>query len=191
MALRCLCLLHPARVLPLVRVISTTPTMGGGFKQGRGTGDSGKSSLFNNERRWKDDNVFMALGNVDELSSLLGVCRELATIDDIPDLVEVLTRLQCCLQDVGAHIATPPQATSEKKKEKTFIDTNMVEWIHAEIDRFADQLPPIRQFILYGGGTTAAHLQFARAVCRRAERSVVPLVREEGTDPQAMKFLNR
>ncbi|VDO20678.1 unnamed protein product [Haemonchus placei] len=190
MALRCLCLLHPARVLPLVRVISTTQTMGRGFKQGRGSGDSGKSSLFNNERRWKDDDAFQALGNTDELSSLLGVCCELAKIDDIPDVVEVLTRLQCCLQDIQAHLATPPQS-SDKKKEKTHIDTNMVEWIHAEIDRFGDQVPPLRQFILSGGGTTAAHLQFARAVCRRAERSVVPLVRAEHADPQAMKFLNR
>lgn len=191
MALRCLRLLHPATVLPLVRHISITPTiMDRGFKQGRGTGDSGKSSLFNNERRWKDDDAFMALGNTDELSSLLGVCRELALQDNIPDLVEVLTRLQCCLQDIGAHLATPPQ-TSEKKKAMTFIDTHMVEWIHAEIDRFGDQLPPIRQFILSGGGLTSSHLQYARAICRRAERSVVPLVRSEQADPQAMKFLNR
>ncbi|KIH65407.1 ATP:cob(I)alamin adenosyltransferase [Ancylostoma duodenale] len=210
MALRCLSLLHPARVVPLVRHLSVTPVMGRGFKQGRGTGDSGKSSLFNNERRWKDDDTFMAIGNTDELSSLLGVCRELAVQDNIPDLVEVLTRLQCCLQDIGAHLATPPQ-TSEKKKceyfyrrkkrkcwendyeilAMTFVDTAMVEWIHAEIDRFGDQLPPIRQFILSGGGALSAHLQFARAVCRRAERSVVPLVRAEEADPQAMKFLNR
>ncbi|PIO52468.1 ATP:cob(I)alamin adenosyltransferase, partial [Teladorsagia circumcincta] len=154
----------------------------------RGTGDSGKSSLFNNERRWKDDDAFQALGNTDELSSLLGVCRELAVLDDIPELVEVLTRLQCCLQDIGAHLATPSQATkSERKKEMTHIDTHMVDWIHAEIDRFGDQLPPIKQFILSGGGPTSAHLQFARAVCRRAERSVVPLVRDEEADPQAMK----
>ncbi|KAK6030007.1 putative ATP:cob(I)alamin adenosyltransferase [Ostertagia ostertagi] len=172
MAWHCLRLLvlRPTRVSSLVRVISTTPVMGRGFKQGRGTGDSGKSSLFNNERRWKDDNAFQALGNTDELSSLLGVCRELAVMDDIPELVEVLTRLQCCLQDILAHLATPPQATkSERKKEMTHIDTHMVDWIHAEIDRFGDQLPPLQQFILSGGGPTSAHLQFARAVCRRAE----------------------
>ncbi|KAJ1366533.1 hypothetical protein KIN20_027213 [Parelaphostrongylus tenuis] len=67
----------------------------------------------------------------------------------------------------------------------------MVEWIHAEIDRFGDELPPLRQFILSGGGVTSAHLQYARAVCRRAERSAVSLLRAEEVDPQAVKFLNR
>ncbi|EPB65805.1 hypothetical protein ANCCEY_15122 [Ancylostoma ceylanicum] len=85
MALRCLSLLHPARVVPLVRHLSVTPVMGRGFKQGRGTGDSGKSSLFNNERRWKDDDTFMAIGNTDELSSLLGMS----------DLLFVLGRYAC------------------------------------------------------------------------------------------------
>lgn len=162
-----------------------------GFKQGRGTGDSGQSSLFNNERRWKDDDAFLALGNTDELSSLLGVCGTLADSDGtMPGLVETLTRLQCCLQDVGAHIATPP-ASSEKKKKLTSFDPAMVEWINAEIDRYGDELPPIRQFILSGGGQTSATLQYARAVCRRAERSIVPLIRAEEADPLAMKFLNR
>uniref|UniRef100_A0A158PB61 Corrinoid adenosyltransferase MMAB n=1 Tax=Angiostrongylus cantonensis TaxID=6313 RepID=A0A158PB61_ANGCA len=119
-----------------------------------------------------------------------GVCRELAAQDAIADVADVLTRLQCCLQDVGAHIATPPE-TSEKHKEKTLIDPQMVEWIHAEIDRFGDQVPPLRQFILSGGGITSAHLQYARAVCRRAERSAVSLLRTEQIDPQAVKFLNR
>ncbi|CAJ0598007.1 unnamed protein product [Cylicocyclus nassatus] len=191
MALRCLSLIRVARAAPLVRHLSvTTPVMSRGFKPGRGSGDSGKSSLFNNERRWKDDDAFMALGNTDELASLLGVCREYADKDNIPELVEVLTRLQSCLQDVAASLATPPE-TSEKRKKMTKIDPAMVEWIHAEIDRWGDQVPPIKMFILSGGGVTSSHLQFARAVCRRAERSVVPLVRDEVADPQAMKFLNR
>ncbi|KJH50292.1 putative ATP:cob(I)alamin adenosyltransferase [Dictyocaulus viviparus] len=132
-----ICLLRRLSVFPATRQLSLSVIqLGRGFKQGRGTGDAGKSSLYNNERRWKDDNTFMALA-------------------------------------------------------KTFIDINMVEWINAEIDRFGDQVPSLRQFILSGGGMTSAHIQYARAVCRRAERSVVPLVRDEEADPQAMKFLNR
>ncbi|MFK8333480.1 ATP:cob(I)alamin adenosyltransferase, partial [Pseudomonas sp. BJa5] len=67
----------------------------------------------------------------------------------------------------------------------------MVEWINAEIDRYGDALPAIRQFILSGGGMTSAQLQYSRAICRRAERSIVPLMRDEDVDPMALKFLNR
>uniref|UniRef100_A0A8R1HNB6 Corrinoid adenosyltransferase MMAB n=1 Tax=Caenorhabditis japonica TaxID=281687 RepID=A0A8R1HNB6_CAEJA len=170
----------------------TSVDAGRGFKQGRGTGDSGQSSLYNNERRWKDDMTFQSLGATDELSSYLGVCRESADKDGtMPDVVETLTRLQCCLQDVGAHVATPANNSSERKKKKTEFDIKMVEWINGEIDRYGDDLPPIRQFILSGGGLTSAHLQYSRAVCRRAERSIVPLLREDEVDPMALKFLNR
>ncbi|CAD6187852.1 unnamed protein product [Caenorhabditis auriculariae] len=176
----------PHRFLQTTRVLADR-----GFKQGRGTGDTGKSSLFNNERRWKDDDAFAALGATDELSSFLGVCGQLAEKDSqLQDLVETLTRLQCCLQDVGAHLATP-SGSSEKKTKLTSFDGEMVEWINAEIDRYGDELPPLKQFILSGGGATSANLQYARAVCRRAERAVVALVRSESADPQALKFLNR
>ncbi|CAI4232307.1 unnamed protein product [Auanema sp. JU1783] len=167
----------------------SNPTFAG-FKQARGSGDSGKSSLFNNERRWKDDDSFTALGATDELSSLLGVCMVKAENDGIHDVAEVLTRLQCCLQDIGAHVATPSNST-KRKLDLTNIDQEMVEWIHNEVDRFGDQIPPIRQFILSGGGETSAMIQYARAVCRRAERTLVPLVRDEQVDKQALKFLNR
>ncbi|GMT20585.1 hypothetical protein PFISCL1PPCAC_11882, partial [Pristionchus fissidentatus] len=170
---------------------STAKRMGG-FKQNRGTGDSGKSSLFNNERRWKDDLTFESVGTIDELSALLGVCRSNCARAEfqLGDVIEVLTRIQCCLQDVGAHVATPPES-SDRKRKLTSFDAAMVEWINAEIDRFGDQLPPIRQFILSGGGVAASSLQHARAVARRAERTMVPLVREEQIDPKALKFVNR
>lgn len=178
--------------LPIRSFSTTLPNFGRGFKQGRGTGDSGQSSLYNNERRWKDDDTFNALGATDELSSFLGVCGVSAQNDNVmSDVVETLTRLQCCLQDVGAHLATPPKNSSERKQKRTAFDVSMVEWINAEIDRYGDELPPIRQFILSGGGTTSANLQYARAICRRAERSVVPLMRDENVDPMALKFLNR
>lgn len=170
----------------------TSSNLGRGFKQGRGTGDSGRTSLYNNERRWKDDDTFKSLGATDELSSFLGVCGVSAENDGVlSDVVETLTRLQCCLQDVGAHLATPPKSSSERKQKITAFDVAMVDWINAEIDRYGDELPPIRQFILSGGGATSANIQYARAICRRAERSVVPLMRDEAIDPMALKFLNR
>lgn len=71
--------------------------------------------MFNNERRWKDDARFMALGTTDELSSWLGVCRENSASKQLTDITETLTKIQCILQDLGGHVATPPNS-SEKKK---------------------------------------------------------------------------
>ncbi|GMR43032.1 hypothetical protein PMAYCL1PPCAC_13227 [Pristionchus mayeri] len=191
---------RPPLIVPPASLLSTeqrrsyhaTPIRMGGFKQNRGTGDSGKSSLFNNERRWKDDITFESVGTIDELSALLGVCRSQCARAEfrLGDVIEVLTRIQCCLQDVGAHVATPPES-SDRKRKLTSFDAEMVEWINGEIDRFGDQLPPIRQFILSGGGVAASCLQHARAVARRAERTMVPLVRDEQIDPKALKFVNR
>ncbi|CAI2347359.1 unnamed protein product [Caenorhabditis sp. 36 PRJEB53466] len=105
-----------------------------------------------------------ALGATDELSSFLGVCQASAQVDGtMNDVVETLTRLQCCLQDVGAHLATPPKSSSDRKQKKTAFDAVMVDWINAEIDRYGDDLP------------TISHTR----------------EREEQVDPMALKFLNR
>lgn len=161
-----------------------------GFKKGRGTGDQGKSSLYSNERRWKDDFAFQALGTVDELQSHIGVCRELVFAEGLFDVAELLLHIQCCLQDVGAHVATPPDA-SKAKIEKTKFDESLYELVNKQIDVYGDRLPPIKQFILQGGGAAGAALQLARGVCRRAERSLVPLLKEDVIDRNALRFLNR
>uniref|UniRef100_A0A1I7YZ29 Corrinoid adenosyltransferase MMAB n=1 Tax=Steinernema glaseri TaxID=37863 RepID=A0A1I7YZ29_9BILA len=178
------------RFAQFYRCLSTSAPLARGFKQGRGTGDKGKTSLFSNERRWKDDDAFNALGNTDELSSLLGVCRENMNAIGLFDVSEDLARIQCCLQDLGAHVATPPDA-SKRKLEKTKFDVSLVEYVHGLVDVYGDRIPPIRQFILPGGGPEAAMFQYTRSVCRRAERSLIPLLRDEVIDEQALKFLNR
>uniref|UniRef100_A0A914ZBB8 Corrinoid adenosyltransferase MMAB n=1 Tax=Panagrolaimus superbus TaxID=310955 RepID=A0A914ZBB8_9BILA len=174
----------------LTRFLHTGPIVFRGFKPGRGTGDKGSSSLFNNERRWKDDEAFHALGNTDELSSFLGICREHSSEDCLEDVTELITRIQCILQDLGSHVATPPNS-SKKKQERTVFDEKFVKYVDGLIDEFGDKTPTIRQFILPGGGPLGSHLQYARALCRRAERSLVPLVRDEAIDENALKFLNR
>ncbi|CAJ0584130.1 unnamed protein product, partial [Mesorhabditis spiculigera] len=174
----------------LSRAMSTTTALGR-FKPNRGTGDTGQSSLFNDERRWKDDAAFQAVGTTDELSSYLGVCRDASIRACLPpDVPELLTRLQCCLQDVSAHLATPADAANRKKKLTSF-DSAMVEWLDGEIERYGDAVPPLRQFILSGGGETSASLQYARTIARRAERATIPLIRTEDIDPKALVFLNR
>uniref|UniRef100_A0A914W093 Corrinoid adenosyltransferase MMAB n=1 Tax=Plectus sambesii TaxID=2011161 RepID=A0A914W093_9BILA len=160
------------------------------FKKGRGTGDQGQSGLFSNERRWKDDDVFEALGTTDELNSIIGMCREATYADGLFDVSEALAQVQCCLQDVAAHLATPP-TSSERKLERTRFDSSLVTDINEKIDDWGDRTPALKTFILPGGGETGALLQYARSVCRRAERRVVPLLRSEAIDGDALRYLNR
>ena len=183
-------------------------------------GDTGTSQLFTGERRSKDDVLFEALGTVDELCSIAGVVyaqlndslgkrQSIAPTEDATkssfktndttygDLPEQLLDIMSRLFDVGSHIAKPvPQ--NQKRKEST--DTNQKREFHPHhaalleewIDTMTDQLPELTSFILPTGSPASAQLHVARTVCRRAERRMVPLVRDDGTvDPAALAYVNR
>lgn len=75
--------------------------------------------------------------------------------------------------------------------EKTKFDVTHYNYVHGLIDEYGDKVPPLKQFILPGGGPVGSQLQFGRAICRRAERSLIPLLRDEAIDVNALKFLNR
>ncbi|KAJ1853336.1 hypothetical protein LPJ73_002668 [Coemansia sp. RSA 2703] len=157
------------------------------------TGDKGTSSLFTGERRSKDDAVFDALGTTDELSSMLGLA--IAHMESIADtqkqLVERLETIQCLLQDVGSNVATPRNSNSQSKIKRTRFDpeghhcNNLEQWI----DEMSEGLPVHRSFILPSGGLAASTLHVARTICRRAERSLVPL--KDDIDKETMMFVNR
>ena len=167
----------------------------GKFKLYTKTGDLGSSCLFNMERRDKDDEVFEALGDVDELGVCVGIARTFATEAAEPD-GEMLTRLleiQSRLLDVGSAVATPLQSSSTadwKVKRVEFAEENITR-LEGWIDEYDEELPPLTTFILPSGGKTAVHLHQARTVCRRAERRVVPLVREGHCDQAVGRYLNR
>ncbi|KAJ2910557.1 hypothetical protein GGI21_000758 [Coemansia aciculifera] len=160
------------------------------------TGDKGTSSLFTGERRAKDDAVFEALGNTDELSSILGLA--IAHLESTPaaatdSLVPRLEAIQCLLQDVGSNIATPLNAEKNQgsKVQRTRFDldgfhcTRLEQWI----DELSEGLPVHRSFILPSGGLAATTLHVARTVCRRAERSLIPL--KDDIDRETIMFVNR
>lgn len=156
------------------------------------TGDKGTSCLYNGERLSKDSFVFHALGDVDELNSALGIAREhLATLD--VTLAEQLEVIQSRLLDVGSVIATPAGNSSERKLQRVEFDSSAITDLEKWIDAMDTNLPPLKNFILPSGGLAASSLHFARAVCRRAERSLVPLfaaiILEE--PPAIMVYLNR
>ncbi|KAI8466661.1 MAG: Adenosylcobalamin biosynthesis, ATP:cob(I)alamin adenosyltransferase-like protein [Monoraphidium minutum] len=160
------------------------------FKIYTKTGDSGTASLYNGERRPKEDQAFAALGDVDELNSALGVAREFCG-GEHGDLAQQLATLQSRLLDVGSAVATPLDQSTERKRAQARFEPEATDALEAWIDAMDEDLPQLRNFILPSGGRAAAFLHLARSVCRRAERSVVPLVRGGAVDAAVGCFLNR
>lgn len=156
------------------------------------TGDQGTTSLFTGTRLPKDDAIFEALGTTDELSSFIGFARQYCASDQ-NGLADQLEQIQCILQELGSHIATPRHdaLASPARKERTLFPETHTVALEQWIDKLDAQLPPLTTFILPSGGQAGAALHCARSVCRRAERTVVPLSRQGAIDPGAFKYLNR
>ena len=155
------------------------------------TGDKGTSSLYNGERREKHDGVFEALGNTDELNAAIGVAKEHCDLVN-NGLSSSLATVQSRMLDIGSAVATPRQNTpSEARIDLTSFDEIHVKVIEEWIDDLDATLPQLTNFILPSGGLASAQLHVARAVCRRTERSVVPLVMGGAVEPAVQKYLNR
>ncbi|GMF35949.1 unnamed protein product [Phytophthora lilii] len=157
------------------------------------TGDKGTSQLFSGERRPKSDGVFQALGDTDELNAQIGVAVEQARLAANAELPPRLEQIQSRLFDLGACVATPLTSASETKQRRAgMFDEANVAQLERWIDEMDAQLPPLKCFILpSGGGLASTHLHVARAVCRRAERSIVPLVAAGDVDGVVQRYLNR
>ena len=167
-----------------------------GFKIYTRTGDRGSSSLFNGERRPKDDVIFQALGDTDELNAAIGLARarcDEAGLGASSDMLPQLDCIQSRLLDLGSAIATPRHSSSDDKVQHTAFDKGGVEVKSLEqwMDVMDAELPPLRNFILPSGGVASASLHVARAICRRAERSVVPLCSGGECDAGTAIYLNR
>ena len=168
------------------------------FKVYTRTGDAGTSCLFNMERRDKDDAVFEALGDVDELGVAVGIanvfaleCDDPACAPDLALLSERLVEIQSRLLDVGSARRHPLDASSDWKKTRVAFDDDHVDRLEAWIDEYDVRLPPLKNFILPGGGRVSVHLHQARTTARRAERRVVPMVRGGDVAPVIGRYLNR
>ena len=143
------------------------------------TGDDGSTGLGDGSRIAKDSLRVEAYGTVDEANSCIGLV--LAT--DMPeDIRTLLTAVQHQLFDLGGELCIPGHAA---------IDDEDVERLEQHLDRYNDDLPPLKDFILPGGGEAAARCHVARTVVRRAERETVALSRVEAVRPQAIRYLNR
>mmetsp|Transcript_23842 Transcript_23842/g.32784 ORF Transcript_23842/g.32784 Transcript_23842/m.32784 type:complete len:250 (+) Transcript_23842:137-886(+) len=157
------------------------------------TGDGGTSSLYNGKRATKDESTFWALGETDELNNAVGVAREFCTESSVklPQLCSQLEEIQSRLLDVGSAVATPLEASSRIKIQKTRFEPESVTTLESWIDAMDTELPALTAFILPSGGRAAVFLHVARGVCRRAERQVVPLVREGRVEKSVGMYLNR
>ena len=149
------------------------------------TGDRGDTSLFGGQRVPKDALRIEAYGTVDELNSVIGIVR---ADNAEPALDATLERVQDELFVLGADLATP---RSLEKKGVGRITQTEAERLEQEIDRFEAGLKPLKSFILPGGAPVAARMHFARTVCRRAERIVVRLSRNEDIGDDIIIYLNR
>lgn len=149
------------------------------------TGDKGETSLFGGTRVPKHALRIEAYGTVDELNSVIGICRSMNTVQEIDG---ILDELQHDLFTLGADLATPHESLSSNVRRVSSSDALRLE---KHIDDIESKIEPLKNFILPGGSKTASMLHFARTVCRRAERLVVHLAHEEtiGNDPTI--YLNR
>ena len=90
--------------------------------------------------------------------------------------------------DVGSCLATPTSSAKKAHIDKVpAFNARHTADLEQWIDEYSKQLPPLENFILPGGGTTSAALHIARSVCRRAERSVQPLIDKEEVDPEVLR----
>ena len=152
-------------------------------------GDAGQTMLFGGKHVTKGDVRIAAVGDVDELNAVMGlvVCA-MGGVDGCDEVRDSLVRVQSELFDVGANLATPSEADRHHIPE---ITDSHVGRLEGEIDAAEGELEPLKTFILPGGSEAAARLHHARAVCRRAERSVVLLDALEPIERVLLRYLNR
>ena len=143
------------------------------------TGDEGTTGLGNGERVSKDCLRIEAIGAVDELNCTIG---RVLVHDLRVEIRDCLQEVQHKLFNLGGELSIPGyQAIKEE-------DVTRLEIL---LNEFNTQLPPLKEFILPGGGRAAADCHIARATCRRAERRVVSLAREEEVGESVRIYLNR
>ena len=143
------------------------------------TGDDGTTGLADGSRLAKDSSRVAAMGDLDELNANLGV----VLANPLPDAIrDTLVDAQHALFDIGAELAMPAAS---------IVDDARVEALEAALDALNADLPPLREFILPGGGASAGAAHVARAVCRRAERGLVALARNEPVNEASRRYVNR
>jgi cob(I)alamin adenosyltransferase len=143
------------------------------------TGDAGTTGLGDGTRVAKDSLRVIAMGDVDELNSVIGLllCEPIAE-----RVAEVLVRIQHDLFDMGGEICMPGYA---------MIKAERVAALESQLDEWNETLTPLKEFILPGGSRAASYCHLARTVCRRAERTMTTLNNQEKITEISLQYINR
>lgn len=144
------------------------------------TGDQGTTGLGDGARVAKTDVRIEAYGTVDEANSAIGMVLAVAGIPD--NIVQLLTRVQHELFDLGSELAVPGYRVMQQEH----IDT-----LEQQLDLLNQDLPMLKEFILPGGGPATAACHLARTITRRAEREVWKVLETQPLALEVPQYLNR
>jgi len=152
-------------------------------------GDSGETGLVGGQRVPKDSPRIEAYGTVDEVNAFIGIAAVSCAEDSrLAPLAAILRRVQHELFNLGSILATEPADVHPHQPRVTAVEIAQLE---REIDSMNADLPALRSFVLPGGTHLNAELHVTRTVCRRAERLVVAMARQESVPPEVIPYLNR
>lgn len=150
------------------------------------TGDDGSTGLVDGTRIPKDAARMVAIGDVDEVNSLLGV----AALHAEGEMLARIRMIQNDLFDLGADLATPGDDFEPGEMTLRMV-ARQVTRLEEEIDAMNEDMAALTSFILPGGTALAAALHVARATARRAERAAVTAARDVPINPDALRYINR
>jgi len=152
------------------------------------SGDDGKTALLGGERVSKSSTQVEAYGTIDELNSFIGFAISLS---EEGLFVKELVEIQRDLNLISSHLALSEKASNEIKKVLPPFEEDKFKKIENIIESLESQIPPLNNFILYGGHKFAAILQVLRCIARRAERRVVELNEKKNVEKNIIIYLNR
>nr|BFD30601.1 cob(I)yrinic acid a,c-diamide adenosyltransferase [Pigmentibacter ruber] len=155
------------------------------------TGDKGTTGLADGSRVPKDDLRIECYGTIDELNSILGICRQ--NLEEMPKKEKTILdswiySIQNDLFNLGADLATPLSSRWKNMIVLNEVDTSQLEKM---IDYCQNILEPLQEFVLPGGTKLNSYFHLARTVCRRAERLIVSFSMEKEINPNILPYINR
>ena len=147
------------------------------------SGDKGTTSLIGGNRIEKDSIRVEAYGTIDELNSYIGLCYHYLKEDSDK---EALRKIQVKLFDIGAELSSP-----NYKRIKNITKEDDIEELERLVDYYTDKIEKINEFIVPGTSIASANLHIARTICRRCERRILSLSKQDEINLVILKYINR